>query len=155
MTRLSAGLNHWFAGMATLLGLLAGATAAQADWRYAQWGMAPDDLVRASEGAARRHYESHRESWGEYPSVKAMVREMGQDFEVWFFTDPHDGLYMIRLVPSGDYWCIDIRESAMARWGYDVRFADGDPYWLDPKHELRASIIGFRGCTVKLEPFFE
>lgn len=148
-------IDHWIWRLGIILALLVTAQTAQAGWRYAEWGMTPEDLVRASDGAAKRHYESSRESWGEYPTVKTAVREMGQDFEVWFYTDPYDGLYMIRLVPTGDYWCIDIRESAMARWGYDVRFVDGDPYWNDSRHELRASVIGFRGCTVKLEPLIE
>ncbi len=43
----------------------------------------------------------------------------------------------------------------MARWGYQVQFADGDPYWDDTRSGNRASVIGFRGCTVKLEPLPE
>ncbi|MDF1719274.1 MAG: hypothetical protein P1U65_01220 [Minwuia sp.] len=146
---------HRLAGLIAALIVLASIQTAQAGWRYAQWGMSPDELVAAAGGGAVRHYEPAPERWGEYPSAKGKVREMGQDFEVWFYTDPYDGLYMIRLVPTGLYWCIDVRESAMARWGYDVRFNDGDPYWNDRRNELRASVIGFRGCTVKLEPLFE
>lgn len=132
--------------------LLLATTSAHAGWRYADWGMTDRQIIAASNGAAARHYEHNRARWGEYPSVKARAHEMGQDFEVWFFTDPLDGLYAIRLVPTGIYWCIDIRESAMARWGYQVQFADGDPYWDDTRSGNRASVIGFRGCTVKLEP---
>jgi len=135
-----------------LLCLLTSGTMAQAGWRYVEWGMTDRQIVSASGGQAKRHYVSDRASWGEYPSVRATAHEMGQDFEIWFYTDPYDGLYAIRLVPIGIYWCIDIRERAMARWGYQVQFVDGDPYWDDQRSGNRASVIGFRGCTVKLEP---
>ncbi|WP_416898577.1 MAG: hypothetical protein ACMVY4_02230 [Minwuia sp.] len=126
---------------------------AQAGWRFAEWGMSKDELIAASNGEAGPHYEQNRESWGEYPAAKSEAHEMGHKFEAWYYIDPYDGLYAIRLVPQGLYWCIDIRDRAMQRWGYrDLRHEDGDPVWKMPETNNRVSIIGFRGCTVKLEP---
>lgn len=125
---------------------------ADAGWRFAEWGMSREQLITASEGAVAPHYEAKRESWGEYPAAKSRVHEMGHDFEVWYFVDPYDGLYAIRLVPQGFYWCIDIRDVSMQRWGYrDLRYEDQNPTWRKPEENNRISIIGFEGCSVKIE----
>jgi len=126
---------------------------AQAEWRYTHWGMSRAELIKASNGTATVYRESQAESWGEYPAAKANVAEMGQSLEAWFYIDPHDGLYAIRLVPTGMYWCIDVRDRAMQRWGY-ARLLDGDfqMYWAKPDANNRISIIGFRGCSIKFEP---
>lgn len=125
---------------------------AAAGWRYAEWGMSRDEVIAASDGRAHVHHEGFREPWGEYPAAKALAHEMGQSFEVWFYVDARHGLYAIRLVPTGRYWCVDIREKSMARWGYQVTFERGDPVWRDMANGNRISVIGYRGCTIKLEP---
>jgi hypothetical protein len=125
----------------------------EAGWRFAEWGMSKAEVQAASDGDAKPHYEPNAESWGEYPALKGTANEMGHKFEVWYFVDPYDGLYAIRLVPQGWYWCIDIRERSMQRWGYkNLRYEDQNPTWRKPKENNKVSIIGFSGCSVKLEP---
>ncbi|WP_417518375.1 hypothetical protein [Minwuia sp.] len=125
----------------------------EAGWRFAEWGMSREELIAASDGEVEPHFPQNRESWGEYPAAKGEVNEMRHRFEVWYFIDPYDGLYAIRLVPQDFYWCIDVREQSMQRWGYsDLIYEDQNPTWRKPATNNRISIIGFKGCSVKLEP---
>lgn len=126
---------------------------AEAGWRFAEWGMSKEQLLAASNGEATPHYEPNAESWGEYPVAKSLVNEMRHKFEVWYFVDPVDGLYAIKLIPQGFYWCIDVREQSMRRWGYtNLRYENQNPTWRVPSENNLVSIIGLKGCSVKLEP---
>lgn len=133
--------------------LIALTATAEAGWRFAEWGMSKEQLLAASEGTAKPHYEPNAESWGEYPAAKGTVNEMRHKFEVWYYVDPVDGLYAIKLIPQGFYWCIDIREQSMRRWGYkNLRYENQNPTWRKPEENNLVSIIGLKGCSVKLEP---
>lgn len=126
---------------------------AGAGWRFAEWGMSKDELISASDGQVVPFYEPNPESWGEYPVAKGNVNEMRHRFEVWYFIDPYDGLYAIKLIPQGYYWCIDIRDQSMQRWGYSgLRYEDQNPTWKIAAQNNRVSIIGLKGCSVKIEP---
>ncbi len=116
--------------------------------------MSKAEVQAASDGDAKPHYEPNAESWGEYPALKGTANEMGHKFEVWYFVDPYDGLYAIRLVPQGWYWCIDIRERSMQRWGYkepalrrpepDLAKAEGEQQGLDYRFQW---LFGKTGTT--------
>jgi hypothetical protein len=139
--------------LSLILCLVVAALPAEAGWRFAEWGMSKEELIAASDGDVAPYYEANRESWGEYPVAKSTAAEMKHRFEVWYFVDPYDGLYAIRLVPQGYYWCIDIREQSMQRWGYkDLRYENQNPTWRKPDENNLVTIIGLKGCTVKLEP---
>ncbi len=140
------------------IGLLAAALlclpfAAQAEWRYAKWGMSKEQLLAASNGKAKPYYEPDPQSWGEYPVAKSPVYEMKHNFEAWFYIDPYDGLYAIRLVPTGGYWCHDIREESLRRWGYRAMRNDGLILnWEVASRNNFVSVIALKGCTIKFEP---
>ena len=139
-------------GLLLLLAVALQSGTVEAGWRFAEWGMSRDEVIAASGGEVKPHYETNRESWGEYPAAKGVANEMKHRFEVWYYIDPYDGLYAIRLVPQGFYWCIDIRDQSMQRWGYrDLRYEDQNPTWRKPEENNRISIIGFQGCSVKIE----
>ena len=57
----------------------------------------------------------------------------------------------MRLVPTGNYWCIDVRAKLTDRYGSVDFFDDGDAVWTDEAGGNRISLIGFRGCSIKYE----
>ena len=144
----------WYRSLLIALALsLAMAQAAQAGWRYAEWGMSKAEVIAASGDKARPYVVANRRSWGEYPDLAAPFADMTHTFEVWFYFDRYkERLYAIRLVPTGSYWCIDIRRKVMDRYGSTHRFIDEIAVWEDKSANNRISITGFRGCTVKYEP---
>jgi len=126
--------------------------AAGAGWRYAEWQMSRDEVIDASGGQAKAYLVANRRAWGEYPGLTAPFRDGQHTFEAWFYFDRYTGgLYAIRLVPTGEYWCIDIRAKLTARYGTVDFFDDNGAVWTDRDHDNRVSLIGFRGCSIKYE----
>jgi len=126
---------------------------ASAGWRYAEWRMTPDEVIAASDGTAKSHFVANRRAWGEYPKLAAPYRDGELTFEAWFYFDRYSGgLKAVRLVPTGNYWCIDVRAGLTDRYGTVHSFDDGRAVWTDEAHDNRISLIGFRGCSVKYEP---
>jgi hypothetical protein len=124
-----------------------------AGWRYAEWGMTKAEVIAASKNAAKPYVVAVRRSWGEYPALVAPYADMTHTYEAWFYFDKHEErLYAIRLVPTGRFWCIDIRREIMERYGSNHRMVENEAIWQDPAHNNRISITSFQGCTIRYEP---
>ncbi len=137
---------------AVLLAVLLLGAPAQAGWRYAEWGMDEAAVIAASRGQAKPYDVALKQSWGEYPGLVAPWSDLRQSFEIWFYFERRSGaLYALRLVPTGGYWCIDIRARLTARYGTPHHFDDQVPVWIDTANNNRISLIGFRGCSIKYE----
>lgn len=124
-----------------------------AGWRYADWGMTKAEVIAASENRAKPYVVANRRPWGEYPDLVAPHADLSHQFEVRFYFDRHEErLHAIRLVPTGGFWCIDIRRKVMERYGTNHRAVDSYTVWDDVTGNNRISITGFADCTIKYEP---
>jgi len=94
--------------------------AAHAEWQYTRWGMSPDDVLKASKGAARIVVEVKPAPGVVYPGLKGHHRAGQTAFETRFFFNENQ-LARIDLLPD--------RRSPVAAERVETRLREryGDP----------------------------
>jgi hypothetical protein len=132
--------------------LLALAGPAAAGWRYTEWGMSEAQVLAAGDGAVGRFFDPRPEPWGVYPDLIGDFRDHRRDYEVEFYFDKATaGLVGVRLVPYGQYWCLDILVELRDRYGWFMERRGGLLEWHD---ERANNLISYRQepCSVRFQP---
>ena len=75
-----------------------GASAAQADWQYAKWGMTPQQVVSASKNLTRESSDLRPDSDGNITKLVAPYQNGKFSFEAQFGFDAADRLSSVTLV---------------------------------------------------------
>lgn len=75
-----------------------GVSAAKADWEYTKWGMSPQDVLNASNGAAKASSDPRPDSSGNVTKLVAPYQSGKLSFEAQFAFDAADKLASVTLV---------------------------------------------------------
>lgn len=141
----------FFAGLCWLLASLWSAPA-DAGWAYTEWGMSEDEVLAAAEGRVGRFFEPNREPWGLYPELIGDHRDMHHTYEVEFYFDDGGGLVGVRLAPYGLFWCMDLLQGLVKKFGYSRLARRGGI--LEFADERQNNLIShrFEPCSVRYQP---
>jgi hypothetical protein len=135
---------------------------AHADWQFTRWGMSPDEVVRASGGAA--HVVEHPSSSnnGDLFAVEGSYQAAGRSYATRFsFTNGK--LTGANLMPQVDRddstLCLGIRDDLLTRYGVASVDSRVGPIqmvrWSDREtnNNITFFLVTFdRSCSVRYEP---
>lgn len=139
---------------AAVVALAAGAAhPAAAGWAFTEWGMSEDEVLAAGKGRVARFVELHREPWGLYPELIGDYRDLQHSFEVEFYFDRKgSGLVGVRLAPYGLYWCMDLLQALLQKYGYANMVRHGGMLeFSDPRTNNLIS-HRFEPCSLRYQP---
>jgi hypothetical protein len=135
------------------------ATSAVADWQYTKWGMTPEQVVKASKGAARANSDRTLDApnGGLVAKLVAPYRAGGFDFRAGFMFSPDDRLKVVDLVlQSGS--CPSLVGALTSTYG-PQQSADHSSLlhldtWWDKKNGNRVVLgeVGSDSCSVQYSP---
>ena len=134
---------------------------ASANWQYTQWGMSPEQVVAASQGAA--HLE--QDNGAALPHVKALLLAKGQiqidnfDFIVGFYFDGNRRLLksvFLRLEKCSENDAGRLKELLNAKYGAPRQILSPYQKWVSPFAPDMITFISptvrSRFCSIEYEP---
>ena len=100
------------------VGLMFGATAANADWEYTKWGMIPDQVIEASNGQAKKIEPLTREYRLRGKWVRSFYKSAELEFDVVFRFDLNSrGLHKVHLKLQDKSHCDSLASMLKTRYG--------------------------------------
>jgi hypothetical protein len=151
-------MTNGIRGLLMLCGASALAAEARADWQYTRWGMTPDEVVAAANGAARLGAPPQGKTYEGFTG-RALGRHEadGASFDAYFHFDAAGGLAKVALERTGGAACADLHRGLGARHGRPAKstrnaFATVEE-WRDAAggNLVRYVLIGELPCTVTFD----
>lgn len=109
---------------------------ASADWQYTEWGMSPDEVIAASNGAVKA--KSPREGervFGADKKALGFYEAAGYTFESEFFFDAADRLQIVKLVLLDSSKCGDLKDTVQGLYGQPAERSDISWVWYDHENQ--------------------
>lgn len=142
--RSRAKLRNWNVGMSritalalTLAASIIASQSAQAGWQYTNWGMTPEEVIKASHGAAKPLASPGKPiSWSYqtvYPLLTADFVALGMKLKVEFAFDAERHLQDVVLKREHKSDCSPLLVAVLATYG--VRSATSPHTWWDEKND--------------------
>jgi hypothetical protein len=90
----------------------------RADWQYTKWGMTEDEVVAASQGAAKALSPSERAKWKSDPSLSAVYVAGDLKFTAFFsFEKATKGLSEVSLHLDSPSQAVALRDGLISKYG--------------------------------------
>ncbi len=90
---------------------------AAADWQYTQWGMTPDEVVAAADGAAHPNTDRNLDADGLRAELVAPWQGETVAFTAVFIFNARDKLHYVTLNPIGAMSCPAVSQTLLAHYG--------------------------------------